>query len=84
MLWNLLVALLMGALVGGLARALVPTGIRGGCGTSVAVGIVGAILGSVVFQFIGGIGVHDLSLYSFLVALLGAVIFLWLYRALAK
>jgi uncharacterized membrane protein YeaQ/YmgE (transglycosylase-associated protein family) len=83
MLSNLLVAVILGALVGVVARMLVRSPVKGGCATNIAIGIIGAVIGSILFRSIGGVGVRGLDLYSFLVALVGAVVFLVGARALS-
>jgi uncharacterized membrane protein YeaQ/YmgE (transglycosylase-associated protein family) len=44
------------------------------------VGIIGAFVGGFLFELFGGSGVSGFNLYSFIVAIIGAVIFLWLLR----
>jgi len=83
MLGHLLAAVILGALAGPGARVLVRSPVKGGCATSIAVGIIGAVVGSLIFRFIGGQGVTGLNLYSFLVSLVGAVVFLVGARALS-
>lgn len=46
-------------------------------------GVVGAFVGGFLFSLIGGHGVTGLNLYSFLVAILGSVVVLFLYHAIA-
>jgi uncharacterized membrane protein YeaQ/YmgE (transglycosylase-associated protein family) len=50
----------------------------------IILGIVGAILGGFLFQNFGMAGVTGLNIYSILVAIVGAVIFLVLYHALFR
>jgi uncharacterized membrane protein YeaQ/YmgE (transglycosylase-associated protein family) len=45
-------------------------------------GILGAIVGGLLFSLIGGVGVTGLNLYSLMVAIVGAVVVLWVYHAL--
>jgi uncharacterized membrane protein YeaQ/YmgE (transglycosylase-associated protein family) len=47
---------------------------------NIVVGIIGALIGGFVVGLLGGEGVTGFNLWSFLVALLGAVIALWLVR----
>ena len=47
---------------------------------NVIVGIVGALIGGLVFNLFGSVGVTGFNLYSLLVAVLGSVIGLWLLR----
>lgn len=84
MLWNLVSAVILGALVGAVARMVVRSPVKGGCGTNVGVGIIGAVIGSLLVRFIGGSGVSGLNAYSFLVALIGAVVFLAGARVLSS
>jgi uncharacterized membrane protein YeaQ/YmgE (transglycosylase-associated protein family) len=48
----------------------------------IVLGIVGAIVGGVIFSAFGGQGVTGLNLYSMLVAIVGAIVVLLIYHAL--
>ena len=48
----------------------------------IVLGIVGAVAGGWLFNAIGHIGVTGVNLYSILVAVVGAVIVLFIYHAL--
>jgi uncharacterized membrane protein YeaQ/YmgE (transglycosylase-associated protein family) len=45
-------------------------------------GIVGAIVGGFIFDALGGIGITGFNLYSMIVAIIGAIIVLWIYHAI--
>lgn len=47
-------------------------------------GIVGAVVGGFIFRFFGAHGVTGLNLYSLLVAVVGAIVFLLIYHALFR
>ena len=49
----------------------------------ILLGVVGAVVGGFLFNQFGAAGVSGLNLYSLLVAVVGAVVVLWLYHALA-
>jgi uncharacterized membrane protein YeaQ/YmgE (transglycosylase-associated protein family) len=49
----------------------------------IALGIVGAIVGGFLFSLFGVAGVTGFNLYSMLVAIVGSVIVLWIYHAIA-
>lgn len=49
----------------------------------IALGIVGAVVGGWLFNTFGHVGITGLNLYSILVAVIGAVIVLVVYHALA-
>ncbi|MDP8982176.1 MAG: GlsB/YeaQ/YmgE family stress response membrane protein [Acidobacteriota bacterium] len=50
----------------------------------ILLGIVGAVLGGWLFSTFGASGVTGLNLYSLLVAVVGAVLFLILYHAVFR
>jgi uncharacterized membrane protein YeaQ/YmgE (transglycosylase-associated protein family) len=49
----------------------------------IILGIVGAVVGGFIFRTFGMSGVTGLNLYSLLVAILGAVVFLAVYHMIA-
>ncbi len=50
----------------------------------IILGIIGAIVGGFVFSLFGASGVTGLNIYSMLVAVIGAIIVLWIYHALFR
>jgi uncharacterized membrane protein YeaQ/YmgE (transglycosylase-associated protein family) len=50
----------------------------------IVLGIVGAVLGGWLFQTFGMPGVSGVNLYSILVAVVGAIVFLFIYHALVR
>ena len=53
-----------------------------GCLVNVALGLVGAMVGGFIFTTIGGTGVHGFNLYSMLVAVVGAIVALFIWHAI--
>ena len=49
----------------------------------IALGIVGAIVGGFLFEFFGGTGITGLNIWSMIVAIVGSVVVLVVYNALA-
>ncbi len=47
----------------------------------IVLGIVGAVVGGFVFNMFGASGVTGVNVYSFIVAVIGALIVLWIYHA---
>lgn len=47
----------------------------------IVLGIVGAVVGGVIFSFFGASGVTGLNIYSLIVAVIGSIVVLWLYHA---
>jgi uncharacterized membrane protein YeaQ/YmgE (transglycosylase-associated protein family) len=76
---------LIGWIVFGLITGFVASRIvnkRGeGCVLNVVLGIVGACVGGFIFTSIGGSGVTGFNLYSMFVAIIGAIIVLFVYHA---
>ena len=50
----------------------------------IILGIVGAVVGGWVFGLFGYGGVSGVNLYSLLVAVVGAVLVLWVYHAIRR
>ena len=50
----------------------------------IVLGIVGAVVGGWVFNFFGAAGVSGVNLYSLLVAVVGSVLFLFIYHAFRR
>jgi uncharacterized membrane protein YeaQ/YmgE (transglycosylase-associated protein family) len=70
-----------GAITGWLASSIVNK--RGeGCFTNIALGLVGALVGGFIFRAISNFDVFRFNLVSMVVAILGAVIVLFLWNAL--
>jgi uncharacterized membrane protein YeaQ/YmgE (transglycosylase-associated protein family) len=47
-------------------------------------GIVGAIVGGVLFSLFGATGITGFNLYSLIVAVIGSIVVLWLYHMLDR
>ena len=76
---GILAWIVIGALAGWLASLLVRGGGLGILG-DIVVGIVGAVLGGLIMSAFGGSGVTGFNLYSFFVAVVGAVVLLLVVR----
>jgi uncharacterized membrane protein YeaQ/YmgE (transglycosylase-associated protein family) len=50
----------------------------------IALGIVGAVVGGWLFNLVGMSGVTGLNIYSLIVAVVGAVVFLVVYHAIRR
>jgi uncharacterized membrane protein YeaQ/YmgE (transglycosylase-associated protein family) len=79
---DLVVYLIFGALAGWLASIIIGTNAEQGAIGNIIVGIVGAFVGGLLMNAFGQPGVTGFNLYSVIVAVLGSVVFLWLYRML--
>ena len=76
--------IVLGGLAGWIASMFAKTNESMGIFANVAAGVVGAIIGGFVFELFGGEGVSGLNLYSLLVAIVGAFIFISLIKAFRK
>ena len=75
---------MFGALVGWIASIIMKTNGEQGVFLNILVGIVGSALGGWLMSVVGKSGVDGFSIYSFLVALLGACALIALVRALRR
>ena len=48
----------------------------------IVLGIVGAVVGGFLFTAIGATGITGFNFYSMFVAIIGAIVVLWLYHAI--
>lgn len=74
--------IILGALVGWAASMIMGT--REGLLLDIVIGIVGAVIGGWVMGLFGYGGVSGFNLYSFVVALLGAIILIAIVRAVRR
>jgi uncharacterized membrane protein YeaQ/YmgE (transglycosylase-associated protein family) len=84
---GLVLWIIFGALAGWIASMVMGTNARQGLVMDIVLGIIGALVGGFVMNFLGFPGVTGFNLYSTLVAVLGAVILIWigsLFRPSAK
>ena len=74
---NILVFVLFGALAGWLASIIMGRNAQMGAIANIVVGIVGAFIGGILMNTFGAAGVTGFNLYSIMVAVIGAVILLF-------
>lgn len=75
--------IVVGLIAGALAKLVMPGDDPGGIIVTILLGIVGAFVGGFVVSLLGGVGINGFSLWSILVATLGAIILLAVYRLVA-
>lgn len=76
-----LLAWIVLGLVAGFIGSKVVNNTGQGVLVDILLGVVGAVVGGFLFNQFGQPGVSGLNLYSLLVAVVGAVVVLWLYHA---
>ena len=72
--------IIVGLIAGALAKLVLPGDDPGGIIVTILIGIVGAFVGGFVFSLFGGAGVSGFNIWSILVATVGAIILLLIYR----
>jgi uncharacterized membrane protein YeaQ/YmgE (transglycosylase-associated protein family) len=75
--------IVVGLIAGVLAKLIMPGDDPGGFIVTILLGIVGAFVGGFVVNLLGGAGVSGFNLWSIIVATLGAIILLAIYRLVA-
>ncbi len=73
----MLVWIIFGALAGWIASIIMKKNRKMGAIANIIVGIVGAFIGGYIMEFFGAAGVTGFNFYSLFVAILGAVVLLW-------
>lgn len=81
---GLILSILFGGLVGWVASLIMKTDAQQGIFLNVVVGIIGAVIGSWLMGAIGKGGAGGFTVYSFLVALLGACVLIAIVKALRR
>jgi uncharacterized membrane protein YeaQ/YmgE (transglycosylase-associated protein family) len=76
--------IIFGALVGWIASMIMKTDAQQGAGLNIVVGIIGALIGGFIMNAVGHAGVTGFNLYSFLVALLGAIVLIAIVKAVRR
>jgi uncharacterized membrane protein YeaQ/YmgE (transglycosylase-associated protein family) len=74
--------LILGLIAGFIASKLY-SGTGQGVVLDIVLGVVGAFVGGFIFDALGGVGVTGFNLWSMVVAIIGAVIVLWIYHAVS-
>ena len=74
--------IVLGALAGWIASLIMKTNEEQGAVANIIVGIIGAVIGGFVFRLFGASPVTGFNLYSLLVATVGAIVLLFIYKAI--
>lgn len=81
---SILLWIVFGGLVGWIASIIMKTDGQQGIILNVVIGAIGAVIGGWLMTTFGQSGVTGFNLYSFLVALVGSVIFITVVGALRR
>ena len=77
---SILAWIILGLIAGAIAKAIMPGKDPGGVIVTMLIGVVGAFLGGFLGNMITGRGLEGLNVWSILLAVLGAILLLWIYR----
>lgn len=81
-LWSLVTWIIIGGLAGWVASKITKTDASQGVIGNIVAGIIGAFVGGFLVGLIGGEGFTGFNLWSFIVALIGAVVVLFIWKAI--
>ncbi|MCR4338386.1 MAG: GlsB/YeaQ/YmgE family stress response membrane protein [Gemmatimonadaceae bacterium] len=81
---SILAWIVLGLIAGAIAKALMPGDDPGGIIVTIIIGIVGALIGGFLGNTLFGRGLQELSLWSMVLAVVGSLILLWVYRMTTK
>lgn len=81
---NILLWIIFGGLVGWVASLVMRTDAEQGIFANVLVGIAGAIIGGLIAQVLGQDGITGFNITSFVVALIGSVLLLAIFKAVSR
>jgi uncharacterized membrane protein YeaQ/YmgE (transglycosylase-associated protein family) len=77
---GIIVWIIFGLIAGAIAKLLMPGSDPGGIIVTIVIGILGAVVGGFIATALGFGGVSGFNIGSFIVAVLGAILLLGLYR----
>jgi uncharacterized membrane protein YeaQ/YmgE (transglycosylase-associated protein family) len=81
---DILLWIIFGALVGWVASIIMGRNAQMGALANIIVGILGALIGGFIFRAFGSAGVTGFNLYSIIVALIGAIVLLFIVGAVRR
>ena len=81
---NFLVWIIFGAIAGWIASIIMGKNKKMGAIANIIVGIIGAFLGGYIMDFFGGPSVTGINFTSLFVAIVGAVILLWIVGLVSR
>jgi uncharacterized membrane protein YeaQ/YmgE (transglycosylase-associated protein family) len=74
--------IILGGIAGWIAKLATGVGTERGCLFNIAIGILGSVVGGLIFNWLGEQPVTGFNLWSLFVATVGAIVFLWIARML--
>ena len=77
---SILAWIVLGLIAGAIAKAIMPGNDPGGFIVTILIGIVGAFLGGFLGNVLTGRGLEGFSIWSVILAIVGSILLLWIYR----
>lgn len=81
---GIIIWIVFGGIVGWIGALIMGTDDQQGIIMNIVVGIIGAVLGGYIMNFLGEGGVSGFNLYSFIVAIFGAVVLLAIVKLVQR
>ncbi len=72
--------IILGAIAGTIGKLIMPGDDPGGFIITIVLGIVGALVGGFIASALGFGGVNGINIWSIVIAVLGAILLLFIYR----
>jgi uncharacterized membrane protein YeaQ/YmgE (transglycosylase-associated protein family) len=83
-LWSIIAWIVVGGLAGWVASIITKTDASQGILGNIVAGIIGAFVGGFLIRLLGGsLGFTGFNIWSFIVALIGAVVVLYVWKAIS-
>ncbi|MFA7301439.1 MAG: GlsB/YeaQ/YmgE family stress response membrane protein [Candidatus Shapirobacteria bacterium] len=76
--------IIFGAISGWAASVIMKTDYNQGTVSDIIMGIVGAVVGGLIMEFLGQSRVTGFNLYSFFVAIIGAIVVIYIGRRIRQ
>ena len=76
--------IILGAVAGAIGKLIMPGDDPGGFIITIVLGIAGALVGGFIASALGFGGVNGLNIWSIVIAILGAILLLFIYRLVMR
>ena len=81
-LWGIITWVVIGGLAGWVASMIMKTDAEQGVVGNIVAGVIGGVVGGFLVGLLGGEGFTGFNIWSFLVALLGAIVVIFIWKAI--